>query len=386
MSDENSFAPIPSWRPRHVSVATIALAFLAVITFFLIASEDVSDDHWANGDYPYSGRMDYADAIPLPALTTREATGYGGAIPPSILGSSGEPSSMQDTGFSAKRGGGGGSQGPSTSADYASYAPNYPYSGGDVAVSDARELLKINYTASMHTRDVAGLTRRVETTVRGYDGRIDQISVSPNYGHVSFVVPMSKYDAFRTELESMVNNKFFTVDIQSSNLLPQKQGIEEQQKNADKTLSEYQSSRLKIVDTHASAIKSLQSKIDANTAQLPGLRAKPATYDLQMQIQGLLDEVALLKQQLTYENVAHKSQLESVDDSIKYVKEWQTAVKTQDQNLIDNVATVNGSVSIDWISLWDMGRTCLPGYWIPTFFAILAILSFLYDRQRFGTV
>lgn len=276
----------------------------------------------------------------------------------------------------------------SANIDYA-YAPDYypyPYPGGDVPVTDERELLKVNYSASMQTRDVTGLTRRVETTVRGHDGRIDQISVSPTSGYVGFVLPISAYETFRTELESMVNDKFLTVNIQSSNMLPQKQSIEEQQKDAEKTVTDYQASRAKIVSTHATAVRSLQSQIDAAAAQLAYLRAEPTTYDVQQQIQVLVDEVASLKQQLTYENSSYASRLESIDSSIKYAKEWQGNVKTQDEKLIDNVATVNGSVSIQWISLWDMVHTCLPGYWIPAIFALLAALSFFNDRRRFGTV
>src|SRR4051812_13055653 len=46
----------------------------------------------------------------------------------------------------------------------------YPYPGDTAAVTDTREFLKIYYNAQMQTRNVAGLARRVETTVRGYEG------------------------------------------------------------------------------------------------------------------------------------------------------------------------------------------------------------------------
>src|SRR3989344_8448981 len=85
----------------------------------------------------------------------------------------------------------------------------YPYPNPDVPVTDTREFLKTYYSASMRTRDVPVLTRRVETTVRGYGGRIDQESSSAQYGYVNFALPQSKYDAFRTELEGFVDSRFF---------------------------------------------------------------------------------------------------------------------------------------------------------------------------------
>ncbi len=382
MTNATSSAPRYSWRPRNVSLLTIVLALITIVSFFVIASESPQYRVWR--EYAVSNSVSYGGVTP-PSMPTSAPMPMG---TPAYDGAESGYGSARAIDVSSANVPMAQSMGGGVSADMA-YAPDYypyPYPGGDVPVTDTRELLKINYNASMQTRDVAGLTRRVETTVRGHEGRIDQISASPQSGYVSFVVPMSKYDAFRGELESMVKSKFLTVNIQSSNMLPQKQGLEEQQKQADKTLAEYQASRLKVVDTHASTVKSLQSQIDASTVRLAELRAQTPTYDLQLQIQGLVDEVASLKSQLMYENSSYKSRLESVDSSIKYAKEWQTAVKTQDQELLDNVATVNGSVSIEWISLWDMVQVYLPGYWIPAIFALLTLVSFLWDRRRFGTV
>jgi hypothetical protein len=386
MTNDTSSAPRYSWRPRHVSLLTIVLALITIVSFFVIASKDSQYGGWR--EYAVSNSVSYGGITP-PSIPTAAPMPMGAPAYDGGESGYGSARAMDASGANVPMAQGMvGGMGGGVSADMA-YAPDYypyPYPSGNVAATDTRELLKVNYNASMQTRDVAGLTRRVETTVRGHEGRIDQISASPKSGYVSFVVPMSKYDAFRGELEAMVKSKFLTVNIQSSNMLPQKQGLEEQQKQADKTLAEYQASRLKVVDTHASTVKSLQSQIDADNVRLAELRAQAPTYDLQNQIQGLVDEVASLKSQLAYENTSYKSRLESVDSSIKYAKEWQTAVKTQDQELLDNVATVNGSVSIEWISLWDMVHTYLPGYWIPAIFALLTLVSFLWDRRRFGTV
>ncbi|HEY4516316.1 MAG TPA: hypothetical protein VJG64_00015 [Candidatus Paceibacterota bacterium] len=350
MTDEQSPSP-----HRHVSWLTIALALLAIGTFIAVSRPDMR----------YYG-------IPTMGGGVMEYSGTGRAVPPAA-GVSARDVSVSNTSVQGS----------------AMYYPDkypYPYYNPEVPATDTREFLKVNYGANMQTRDVQGLTRRVETTVRGYDGRIDQESSSPQYGYVSFVLPMSKYEAFRTELESLVDQRFLTVSISSQNLLPQKQSIEEQQKQADAALADYKAARQSIVNAHASTAKSLQARIDADTEQLASLRAQPQTQEIQIQIQAVLNDQASLKAQLANENASYSAQLKNADANIKSAQDWQKAVETQDQKLMDNVATVTGSVSIQWISLWEMAQLYLPGYWIPGIFAFLAFLSYLWDRRRFGVV
>ena len=351
-------------KPRHISWLTIVLAALAVITFIAISTPSAR--------YPLPmgvGMMEYGEGY---TTSVSETT-------------SGMP--MMDDSVSY---GSGSSQGmivpDAYYRDRYPYPYPYPYYNPDVPITDTREFLKVNYNASMYTRDVQELTRRVETTVRGYSGRIDQESSSQRYGYVSFAVPVNKYDAFRTELESLVGSRFLTVNISSQNLLPQKQDIEEQQKQADAELADYKTARQKLVNAHASVVKSLQSQIDADAQLLAVLRAEPSTPQIQVQIQQISDELSSLKQQLADENTSYSKQLNRADENIKYAEEWQTAVQTEDQTLLDSVATVTGTVSIQWISLWDTAQLYLPGYWIPALFAALAFLSYLRDRRRLEVV
>lgn len=307
--------------PWGLSWLTVVLALLAIGTFIAVSEP--------SRGYPY----------PVPMGGGVE----GGSVPPM----------MGDTSVSSAPARGG------MAPDI--YYP-YPYPGTDVPVTDTREFLKVYYNASMLTRDVSALTRRVETTVRGYDGRIDQESSSLKYGYVSFAVPQEKYSAFRAELESLVGSRFLTLNISSQNLLPQKVSIEEQQQQADTALADYKAARQKIVNAHASTVQSLQAQIDA--AEAAG------------------NDATLLKQQLAKENAMYASRLASADANITYAQDWSKAVQTQDKTFLANVATVTGTVSIEWISLWDMALLYLPGYWIPFIFAALAVLSYLRDRRR----
>jgi hypothetical protein len=337
--------------PGYISWLTIALTLLAIGTFIALSNPTVQ----------YATRMGFGGGVGYSEGTK--------AVPPTAVGVP-----MMNSGVTSAPVAGG-----MTSSGI--YYP-YPYQNPDVPVTDTREFLKINYNAAMRTRDVPALTRKVETTVRGYDGRIDSESSSGTYGYVSFAVPQAKYDAFRAELEGLVGSRFLTVNISSQNLLSQKVSIEEQQKQADAALVSMQAARQKVVSTHTSTVQALQAKIDADAAQLVILRAEPSTPQLLIQIQAVSDDWTALKTRLADENASYPSQLSNADTNITYAQSVVKAVQTQDATLLANVATVTGTVSIQWISLWDIALLYLPGYWIPTIFAALAVLSYLRDRRR----
>lgn len=344
-----------SFWPRHISWLTIVFAILTIVSFIAVSRP---------------GAQYIVPMVERGGGVMRNQSGPGEEIP-------------VDAGMHKRDNAVSGAPSQGKMMDPSVY---YPYPSPDVPVTDTREFLKVYYNASMHTRDVQGLTRRIETTVRGYNGRIDQESSSPQYGFVSFVVPQSKYDAFRAELEGLVGSKFLTVNISSQNLLPQKLSIEEQQKQVDTLLLDFKAARQKIVSTHTGIVQSLKSRIDADLRQLAVLRAEIQTPQILDAIETLSEDWSSLKQQLANENASYAVRLNNADENVKYAETQQKAVQTQDQALLDNVATVTGTVSVQWIGLLEIVLLYLPGYWIPTIFMVLTFLSILWDRRRFGTV
>lgn len=263
----------------------------------------------------------------------------------------------------------------------------YPYPKPSVPVTDTREFLKQDYHATIRTRHVEEITRRAETTVRGFGGRVDQTSSSPRSGYIAFVVPADKFDEFRAEIESFVDPRFLSVNITSENLLPQKQSIEEQQKNAEARLAELRAERKQVVAAHTAAVASLQGDLDANAREETMLRAE-VTSDAyrRAQIANRLNELARekasLESRMASENATYASKLNSLDAQISYENSNLSSIKKQDKDLLDTVATVTGTISIQWITLWEIAHLYLPGYWIPFILAILAVLSFVYERHR----
>ncbi len=266
------------------------------------------------------------------------------------------------------------------------------YYGGEVAATDTREFLKTDYNAQMKTRDVQGLVRRAETTIRGSGGRVDQTSSSPKSGYVGFVIPASKFEAFRDEIESLVGPRYLTVSINSQNLLPQKQNIEEQQKSVEEQLADLKSERSSLVSAHTNTIKSLQARRNTISREIAdlNLEASATSWDsprypqIFNEIDQLSAEDANISYQISAENSSYRNNLDSLDAQIDHVETNLEAVKTQDQDLLDTVATVRGTITFTWISVWQIIQLYVPAGWIAAIIALLAVLAWWWERRPFS--
>ena len=175
-------------------------------------------------------------------------------------------------------------------------------------------------------------------------------------------MPALKFEQFRAQVESLVGARFLTVTTNSQNLLPQKQSIEQETQSIEADLATYAASRKSLLANHASAVASIQALIDAKSG-----------------------DIAALNKQLLNENATYNARLAALDQQIAYTQKSLTAVKTQDQNLLDEVSTVNGTISLNWISLWDMIQLYVSGPMIALIFAILSFISYWRPRplERF---
>lgn len=262
-------------------------------------------------------------------------------------------------------------------------ASSPPYYGdSSTAVNDTREFNKVHYNAKMQTRRVQELTTRAETTVRGFGGRIDSTSNSNEYGFVRFVVPASKFQEFRAALESFVDARFLKVDVNSQNRLSDKLQIEASQESAQATLTAFKAQRQQLISSHTSAAKSLQSRIDTNQAEIDSLYAQPVSAQNEARIRVLENDTTFAQAALASENSSYKSSLAQMNENIRYAEESLASADDQNQDLLDDVATVNGSVSFRWINVWELAHAYLPGLWIPGIIAALAALSLWWERRR----
>jgi len=284
------------------------------------------------------------------------------------------------------------SAGPTpTAANPEKLAPDYysrPYPQTNIPVTDTREFLKTDYIATIRTRSVDQLAARIETTVRGFGGRVDNATHSPHFGFVNFAVPASKFDTFRQSIETLVSPRFITVETRTENLLPQKQSIEEQTRQVNIELERLRADRQKLVDDHTRAVSSLRVQLTTVTDALAILRAEQTNDPVRKAqiaagIQELLGKEETLQAKFADENASSAKRLNSEDALIKNTEANLSQITTQDQNLVDTVATVRGTITLNWISIWEIVGLYVSPYWIALLLVVAALATNFLQRRRY---
>ncbi|KKR45400.1 MAG: hypothetical protein A3G47_02145 [Candidatus Zambryskibacteria bacterium RIFCSPLOWO2_12_FULL_39_45] len=266
------------------------------------------------------------------------------------------------------------------------YYPRYGYPG-ESPISDGREFLKTHYNSTLRTRHVTNTKTRIETIVRGFGGRIDGSSSAERYGYIGFALPANKLELFRQEIKDIFGEKLYIEQISTENLLPQKQSIEAEQTQTEKYITGLKSERNQVINSHNSTATSLQSKINAINTEITRLEIENQTAtqqrktEISTRIAELQTEKNTIQGQLGTENKSYQNKLANIDSQLK---NWQSnleVVKKQDKNLIESVATVNGSISLSWISLWEMSDIYTPGPLLAWILLALATIAYFYHRR-----
>lgn len=254
-------------------------------------------------------------------------------------------------------------------------------------VIDTREFLKVGYNATIKTREVEKLSTRVQTMVRGYGGRIDNASLGDKSAYISFVVPKSSLESFKSELKDLVPARFFTENIKMQNYLPNKQSIENQTDQTNQNLQNLQDRRQALVDKHNTFATSLQRQIDNYSRSIYSLKQEVTTdtvrqQEIVTQIARLTSQQQALKRQLATENSQFKNTLATLDSNISYANSRLLDLDKQDQDLLNDVETVQGTASLQWISILNMINLYVPIYWILVLSCVFTIIVYLfYGRE-----
>lgn len=257
-------------------------------------------------------------------------------------------------------------------------------------VSDTREFLKTYYQATLRTRQVAKLATHIQTMARGYGGRVDNISVNKESAYISFVVPKDKFAMFADELRTLVKPKFIEEIISAQNLLPEKQQIEKRTDVAEQTLSSVKKQRQELVDNHSVVVANLQKRINNYSAQINGLHNQFAATTSTERQQAISNQIAYVtrqqngvKQELVQENSRYETALRLSDANIAASEKRIDTLYEQDQDLLANVETVESSVSLQWISVWEIVELYVPIYWILSILTLGGLIGyFRYGRRQ----
>ncbi len=268
-------------------------------------------------------------------------------------------------------------------------SPPY-YDGGQPNITDTREFLKTNYSSTIKTRNVADMTRDVKNAIAGADGRIDNFYSSEKSSRISFVVAKSKFEAFRSEIESLTYAKLYTESVSSQNLLSQKQQIEEQTSNVLSSLANLQKQKEDLGLRHTQSVGVINREIARIQAELVDVRLNISNETdasvialLRNQESSLLGQETVQRQKLNTENSNYSAQSKNLQNLIANENNNLTNVGKRDTQFTDNIETVTGSISINWVSLWQLAKIYSPISPIIVIIILVIIAWILLRRQGY---
>lgn len=245
----------------------------------------------------------------------------------------------------------------------------YNDQGKKSSVEDTREFMKTSYTGTLKTRDVSGVTRDSEEIIRNSGGRVDSLNKTDKSGYISFVIPKSNLFEFKYQIEQLTHKKLYVEGSSSINLLNQKQGIENRTEDANETLYRLEAQKEELDSAHAQRISSLnsqifnlESSIDTLTSQIPAVDdatdSEIAWYE--SQIAGMQSQLSQLKRDKSNENNSYNSQSSNLLSRIGNAENRLDMLDEEDQDFTENIETVNGTLRIQWISIWNLVKEFSP--------------------------
>lgn len=221
---------------------------------------------------------------------------------------------------------------------------------------DTREYLKTGYNATIKTRDIVGLGTRIKTIVRGHGGHIDYVSLNETYGNLSFVIPKKEYDDFKQEIGSLVNARFITEQVSEDNRLYQKQSIETNAAYTTDNLNNLNQQKNQLTKTHQGAVSWFNKQI-----------AQTASTTIQSQ----------LRAQLNAENTKYSRSLTNLEASIRSNEQQMANLTNQNTNLLNDVETVQGTITLNFLTLRQLFWLLTPYNWL----LVIAIIGWWLYRN-----
>ncbi len=270
-------------------------------------------------------------------------------------------------------------------------------SNRNASISDTREFMKVSYSGNIKTRDVQDISRDVRGIVRDMNGRIDSENVSEKYGRINFVIPKSNLQDFRDEIESLTHAKLYTENTSSENLLSEKKSLENRSDTATTYLANTQSEKSKLESTYTKEITSLQSQIKTleklsqekisqigvwSSAQNDIYRDQ--INQLNQETANIADQISNLRNTITQKNRIYTQERDRLNATITQINSEIDLIKKDDLNFTEKIETVSGSVSIEWVSVWELVKLISPIP--PLVITVLLVIIFWYILRKFNKV
>lgn len=256
---------------------------------------------------------------------------------------------------------------------------------------DTREYFKTEYHATLQTRQVEEQGKKIHNLIRAFDGRVDSISLNPNHGHISFVIPAKALDSFRENIEDLVPFARLLVEQESSeNLLVKKQEIERAIVTSEQVI--YQAEKDKS-DTTASWVQrktDLTYRIQQTNDRIVALTKEKELYlvtperqkQVDTELNTLRSSLATTKQQLAQEEQWYMNRMTTLNQSIARERSVIQHSHAENQVLNIQVQTVEGTITLERLRLFDALNLFLPVKKIIIVVCIGIILFYLFFGRR----
>lgn len=234
-------------------------------------------------------------------------------------------------------------------------------------VRDTREFNKVSYSGDIKTREVEDVSKKVNSLIHVAGGRVDSSSVNQEYASFSFVVPKSNFESFENDISALVSQKLYVKHISQQNLLNQKQTIESQQKDNATQVSDVQKQKTDLTASHTKTIASFNFYLSQAKKGLAATNARLAVAtdtneisDLYTQRTNFSNTITNYNNNIYSENSNYKMSLDAYNAQIDSLNKTKDSLATQTVDLIDQVETVQGSISIRYVSIWQLVNIYSP--------------------------
>jgi hypothetical protein len=257
-------------------------------------------------------------------------------------------------------------------------------------IADTREFLKTSYGAEIKTGQVKKLSTQITTMIRGYGGRVDNVSVDPEYGGINFVLPKNALASFRNELTGLVPDRFISENERSNNLLSTKQNIEFGQSVNQTELSALQTQRINELKKHNGIIAGLRNnfadlsrriaELDKQIGDAKDVNSREY-FNLAASQKELLDQRTKTNNRIAVENNRYTNEISTIDSQIKNTKDSLQQLAEQNKNFLNDVETIDASIYLEHISVLEVIELYVPSYVLWPLAIALIVLAY-YARRR----
>jgi hypothetical protein len=246
-------------------------------------------------------------------------------------------------------------------------------------ITDTREFIKKSFSATIKTREVEAVARKVEILIESVRGRIDSSNINTDentyYGpsaNFSFVIPKDNLNKFQDELRTYTWARLYSQNISSQNLLGEKQDLEASRKNTNTEIDKITKDKAALKSKYYKDYNILKSQLVAKQAEFAVVKNEELYKSLSSDIDMLNGRISTLIQNFKRDMTALGASLEDQNQIIDNLD-------VADTKFDNKIETVEGYIYVQSVNAWDILNIYSPVNVIYIIAGILIIAKLYAD-------